>query len=40
VWDVYLDDVDFRINRRRSALRGFQVDHPEVQLHGLCARCC
>ena len=39
VWDVYLDGVDFRLNRRRSGLRGFQVDRPEVQLHGLCARC-
>jgi len=39
VWDVYLDGVDYRVNRRRSGLPGFQVDRPEVQLHGLCARC-
>ena len=38
VWDVYLDDVDFRVSRR-SPLKGFQVDRREVQLHGLCPRC-
>lgn len=39
VWDVYLDDVEYRVNRRRSGLRGFRVDRPEVQLRGVCARC-
>jgi Fe2+ or Zn2+ uptake regulation protein len=38
VWDVYLDDVDFRVSRR-SHLKGFQIDRGEVQLHGLCASC-
>lgn len=39
VWDVYLDEVDVRVDRRRSQLKGFQIDRPEVQLHGLCAGC-
>jgi Fur family peroxide stress response transcriptional regulator len=39
VWDVYLDDVDFRVNRRRSHLKGFRIDRQDVQLHGLCASC-
>jgi Fur family peroxide stress response transcriptional regulator len=39
VWDVYLDEVDVRVDRRRSQLKGFQIDRPEVQLHGLCAAC-
>jgi Fur family transcriptional regulator, peroxide stress response regulator len=39
VWDVYLDEVEVRVNRRRSQLRGFHIDRPEVQLHGLCAEC-
>ena len=39
VWDVYLSSLDVRINRRRSELRGFQVDRRSVQLHGLCAGC-
>ena len=39
VWDVYLEDVGFRVNRRRSQIKGFQIDRQDVQLHGLCARC-
>jgi Fe2+ or Zn2+ uptake regulation protein len=39
VWDVYLDNVHVRVDRRRSLLKGFQVDRREVQLHGLCADC-
>ena len=39
VWDVYLEAVGVRLNRRRSPLTGFQIDRREVQLHGLCARC-
>ena len=39
VWDVYLDEVDVRVNRQRSQLKGFQIDSREVQLHGVCARC-
>jgi Fur family transcriptional regulator, peroxide stress response regulator len=38
VWDVYLDAVDVRINRR-SRLNGFRIDRRQVQLRGLCARC-
>jgi Fur family transcriptional regulator, peroxide stress response regulator len=38
VWDVYLDDVDFRVNKR-SQLKGFRIERGEVQLHGLCVRC-
>ena len=39
VWDVYLADLGFRVDRRRSHLSGFQIDRREVQLHGLCADC-
>jgi Fur family peroxide stress response transcriptional regulator len=39
VWDVYLSSVDVRVNRRRTAIEGFQIDRREVQLHGLCAVC-
>lgn len=39
VWDVYLTSVDVRINRRRTALDGFQVERRDVQLHGVCADC-
>ena len=39
VWDVYLDQVSVRLNRRRSPMDGFQIDRRDVQLHGLCARC-
>jgi Fe2+ or Zn2+ uptake regulation protein len=39
VWDVYLADFGFKVDRRRSQLNGFQVDRREVQLHGLCATC-
>jgi Fe2+ or Zn2+ uptake regulation protein len=39
VWDVYLADVEVRVDRRKSQLAGFQIDHPEVQLYGLCAEC-
>jgi Fe2+ or Zn2+ uptake regulation protein len=39
VWDVYLDDIDVQLDRRRSPLKGFQIDRREVQLHGLCANC-
>ena len=39
VWDVYLNHVGFRVDRRRSQLKGFQIDRREVQLHGVCARC-
>ena len=38
VWDVYLDRVGFRVNRK-SPLRGFQIDRRELQLHGLCDAC-
>lgn len=39
VWDVYLSSVDVKVDRRRTALAGFQVDRREVQLHGVCAGC-
>jgi Fur family transcriptional regulator, peroxide stress response regulator len=39
VWDVYLDRVAVRLDRRRSPLNGFHIDRRDVQLHGLCARC-
>jgi Fur family transcriptional regulator, peroxide stress response regulator len=39
VWDVYLSGLDVRVNRRRTGLRGFQVDHRDVQLRGVCAGC-
>lgn len=39
VWDVYLSNLDVRINRRRSELDGFQIERRDVQLHGVCARC-
>jgi Fur family peroxide stress response transcriptional regulator len=39
VWDVYLDQVDVKVDRRRSRLAGFQIERRDVQLHGLCARC-
>jgi Fur family peroxide stress response transcriptional regulator len=39
VWDVYLDHVDVRLDRRRSRLSGFRIDRRDVQLHGMCARC-
>ena len=39
VWDVYLEAVGVRLDRRRSQLKGFQIDRREVQLHGLCSRC-
>jgi len=39
VWDVYLQQLGVRMDRRRSPLKGFRIDRREVQLHGLCARC-
>lgn len=39
VWDVYLSSLDVRINRRRTEQDGFQVEHRDVQLHGVCAGC-
>ena len=39
VWDVYLSDVGIKVDRRKSHLKGFQIDRREVQLHGLCAQC-
>lgn len=39
VWDVYLDRVDVRVDRRRTPIAGFTVDRREVQLQGLCAAC-
>ena len=39
VWDVYLDQVEVKVDRRRSRLAGFQIERRDVQLHGLCARC-
>jgi Fur family peroxide stress response transcriptional regulator len=39
VWDVYLDHVAVTVDKHRSPLNGFRIDHRDVQLHGLCSRC-
>lgn len=39
VWDVYLSNLDVRINTRLSELGGFQIDRRDVQLRGVCAGC-
>ncbi len=39
VADVYLSEVGYRLNDRRSRLSGAEIQRCEVQLHGLCARC-
>jgi Fur family peroxide stress response transcriptional regulator len=39
VWDIYLEKVGVRVDRRRSQLTGFRIDRRDVQLHGLCASC-
>jgi Fe2+ or Zn2+ uptake regulation protein len=39
VWDVYLDQLDVKVDRRRSQLEGFRIDRRDVQLHGVCAKC-
>jgi Fe2+ or Zn2+ uptake regulation protein len=38
VWDVYLDQVAFKVGRN-SPLRSFKIDRRELQLHGLCDEC-
>jgi len=38
VWDVYLEQVGFRVSRK-SPLKGFTIDRRELQLHGLCDAC-
>ena len=39
VRDVYLDDLRYRVDRRRSRLEGFQIDRGDVQLQGRCPKC-
>ena len=39
VADVYLNEVGYRLNDRRSRLTGAEIQRCEVQLRGLCARC-
>jgi len=39
VSDVYLDQLELRVDRRRSPLDGFRIDRRDVQLHGVCAKC-
>lgn len=39
VRDIYLSAVEYRVNRRRSALAGARIESCEVQLHGRCERC-
>lgn len=39
VSDIYLKDVDYAIDRTRSAELPPRIDRAEVQLHGVCSRC-
>lgn len=39
VADIYLARVSYRLDARRSPLRGTVVHGCDVQLHGRCARC-
>jgi Fe2+ or Zn2+ uptake regulation protein len=39
VFDVYLTRVTYRVDARRSTLRGARVENCEVQLHGRCRDC-
>lgn len=39
VVDMYLDRVSYRVDTRRSPLRGTVVKGCDVQLRGRCARC-
>ena len=39
VSDIYLKDVDYAVDSKRSVARPARIDRAELQLHGLCARC-
>jgi Fur family peroxide stress response transcriptional regulator len=39
VTDIYLKDIGYEIDSKRSALAPARIDRAEVQLHGLCADC-
>ncbi|MEW6322350.1 MAG: Fur family transcriptional regulator [Acidobacteriota bacterium] len=39
VWDIYLSDVGYEVDRRRSAVSGMHIDRAEVQLYGVCRAC-
>ncbi len=39
VADIYLRDVEYAIDRRRSGPAPARIDRAELQLHGLCAAC-
>ena len=39
VSDIYLRDVDYAIDRRRSTIAPSRIDRAELQLHGVCERC-
>ncbi len=39
VADIYLKDVGFVIDRKRSGRPPARIDRAELQLHGLCAAC-
>ncbi|OFV92185.1 MAG: hypothetical protein A3G76_09795 [Acidobacteria bacterium RIFCSPLOWO2_12_FULL_65_11] len=39
VWDVYLQDLRYHVDRRRSRLAGFQIERGGVELLGRCPKC-
>jgi Fur family peroxide stress response transcriptional regulator len=39
VSDIYLKDVEYAIDRARSAKTPARVDRAELQLHGICEAC-
>ena len=39
VTDIYLKDVDYAIDSRRSGFAPARIDRAELQLHGVCAAC-
>ena len=39
VTDIYLKDVGYVVDRKRSGIAPARIDRAELQLHGLCAAC-
>jgi Fe2+ or Zn2+ uptake regulation protein len=39
VTDIYLKDVGYAIDSKRSGIAPARIDRAELQLHGLCASC-
>jgi len=39
VVDVYLSGVDYKLDTRRSGVRGARIESCEVQFRGICRRC-